>query len=168
MEEINDIPKTLGTYYKRGSSHQQNSFSNKESELKDPLKNFFKSQKNRKGEKHYEGSWDRHQRIHLDSRRFKPHKSWKLTKSYLSLWLLNLYEPFDTSQWKEGSNVLKLNIMKYHSIFWGSLTPIPVFSLFPYFSLAIYFTICICLHVWICICCRAHVLCTTLFVISLI
>ena len=56
MEEINDIPKTLGTYYKRGSSHQQNSFSNKESELKDPLKNFFKSQKNRKGEKHYEGS----------------------------------------------------------------------------------------------------------------
>ena len=56
MEGINDTPKNLGTDYKRGSSHQQNSFSNKELELKDPLKNFFKSQKNRKREKHCEES----------------------------------------------------------------------------------------------------------------
>ena len=54
MEGINDTPKNLGTDYKKGSSHQQNSFNNKELELKDPLKNFFKSQKNRKREKHCE------------------------------------------------------------------------------------------------------------------
>ena len=106
--------------------------------------------------------------IHLDSRGFKSHKSWKPTKNYLSLWLLNLFEPCDTSQWKEESNVLKLNIMKYHSIFWGSLTSIPAFFLFPYCSLAIYFTICIYLHVWIRMCWKIHVLCTTWFVISLI
>ena len=35
-------------YYKKRSSHQQNSFNNKESEHKDHLKNSFKSQKNRK------------------------------------------------------------------------------------------------------------------------
>ena len=51
MEGINDTLKTLGRYYKKGSSHQQNSFSSKESEQKNCLKNFFKSQKNRKKEK---------------------------------------------------------------------------------------------------------------------
>ena len=106
--------------------------------------------------------------IHLDSRGFKLQKYWKPTKSYLSLWLLNLFEPCDTSQWKEESNVLKLNIMKYHFILWGSLTSIPVFSLFPYCSLAIYFTICIFLHVWIRMCWKIHVLRTTWFVINLI
>ena len=102
----------------------------------------------------------------MDSRRFKPHKSWEPIKSCLSLWLLNLFEHGDTSQWKDGSNVLKLNIMKYHSILWESLMSIHDFSLFPYCSLAIYFTMCICLHVWICMCCRAHILCTTWFVIN--
>ena len=48
MEEINGTLKTLGRYYKKGSSHQQNSFSNKEFEQKNHLKNFFKSQKNGK------------------------------------------------------------------------------------------------------------------------
>ena len=56
MEGINGTLKTLGRYYKKGSNYQQNSFSNKESEQKDPLKYFFKSQKDRKREKHYEGS----------------------------------------------------------------------------------------------------------------
>ena len=48
MEEINGTLKTLGRYYKKGSSHQQNSFSNKEFKQKNHLKNFFKSQKNGK------------------------------------------------------------------------------------------------------------------------
>ena len=56
MEGINGTLKTLGMYYKKGSNYQQNSFSNKESEQKDPLKYFFKSQKDRKREKHCEGS----------------------------------------------------------------------------------------------------------------
>ena len=43
MEGINGTLKTVGRYYKRGSNYQQNSFSNKELEQKDPLKNFFKS-----------------------------------------------------------------------------------------------------------------------------
>ena len=38
MEGINGTLKTLRRYYKRRSSHQQNSFSNKKSEHKDPLK----------------------------------------------------------------------------------------------------------------------------------
>ena len=53
---INGTPKTLGRYYKEGLSHQQKPFSNKELEHKNPLKNSFISQENRKREKHYEGS----------------------------------------------------------------------------------------------------------------
>ena len=60
MERINGMPKTLEIYYKRGSSYQQNSFSNMESKQKDPIKNFFKIQKVRKKGKHYEGSRDKH------------------------------------------------------------------------------------------------------------
>ena len=48
MEEINGKLKTLGRYYIKGSGHQQNSFSNKEFEQKNHLKNFFQSQKNGK------------------------------------------------------------------------------------------------------------------------
>ena len=56
IKGINGTPKTLGRYYKGGSSHQQKPFSNKELEHKDPLKKSFKSQENRKREKHCKGS----------------------------------------------------------------------------------------------------------------
>ena len=51
MEGINGTSKTLGRYFIRRSSHQQNSFSKKELKHKNPLENSFKSQKNRKNGK---------------------------------------------------------------------------------------------------------------------
>ena len=50
MEEINGTLKTLGRLYKREWSQQQKSFSDKESEQKDHLKNFFRIQKGEKRE----------------------------------------------------------------------------------------------------------------------
>jgi len=56
MEKNSGTPKTLGWHYKRRGSQQRNSSSNSESEGKDPLKNSFRIQKERREGKHRPGS----------------------------------------------------------------------------------------------------------------
>ena len=85
IEGINFTLQTLGRYYKRGIKPLAKFIQQQLIRAKETLERVIKPQKIKKREKHCEGSCDMYYRIHLNSKGFKSHKSWKSAKSYPSM-----------------------------------------------------------------------------------